>query len=155
MIEAVKEAHNLDKKNILACIKSGGLKLTRQREVIISVLIENKGRHLNLDQILENSHAHHANISAATIYRNITFLEKSGIIKKFTGHDKKSYYEIEERGASHRHHDHFFCLKCGAIIEFYNHEIENLQQKIARDTGFKILDHKLEIYGECNKCASI
>lgn len=144
----------MDEKSILARIKAGGLKITRQREVIITVLIENKGNHLNLEQILEKSHIYHDNISAATIYRNMTFLEQNGIIKKFTGHDKKSYYEIEARGEAHKHHDHLFCVKCGEIIEFYNQQIEKLQQKIARETGFKILDHKLEIYGECRKCSS-
>lgn len=144
----------MEKKCILARIKAGGLKITRQREVIITVLIENKGKHLNLEQILESSHAYHDNISAATIYRNITFLEKSGIIKKFTGHDKKSYYEIEERGAAQKHHDHFFCVKCGAIIEFYNQELEKLQRWIAKESGFVISDHRLEIYGKCAKCAS-
>lgn len=142
----------MEKKGIMARMKAGGLKATKQREVIITVLTENKGKHLNLEQILERSQARLANISAATIYRNVTFLEKSGIIKKFTGHDKKSYYEIEERGASRKHHDHFFCVKCGAIIEFYSREIEELQRSIAKQTGFKISDHRLEIYGECAKC---
>lgn len=142
----------MDKSTILFKIKSSGLKITRQREIIIDVLIESSGKHLNLEQIQKNARHGMANISAATIYRNITFLEKNSIIKKFIGSDKKSYYEIEERSARNKHHDHFFCHSCGAIIEFYSPEIEKLQEKIALETGFEISDHRLEIYGTCRKC---
>lgn len=143
-------------KNIIILkLKNLGLKLTKQREVIIDVLIKNKNVHLNLEQIYNKAKDYYSNISPATIYRNITYLEKKGIIKKFISYDKKSYYEIEDLylNQSINHHDHFFCLKCGSIIEFYCKEIEILQEQIAQKYNFKTFNHKLEIFGECANCS--
>ena len=85
-------------------------------------------------------------IGLATIYRVLTQFEGAGLVIRHHFEGGQAVFELD-RG---KHHDHLICIKCGRIVEFVNSEIEEQQQKIAKDAGFKITDHSLIIYGECS-----
>ena len=142
----------MDKKYVAAHFKTSGLKMTAQRRVIIDVLLKHSREHINLDQILGEARLKNHKVSGATIFRNIVFLERSGLINKMKLSDNKSYYQLQNIGAAEGHHDHLLCEKCGKIVEFYSEKLEKIQEKVASDNGFKISKHRMEIYGICRNC---
>jgi len=91
-------------------------------------------------------------ISRATVYRTLPLLEESGIIRRIVFNDKHTYYEVVYE---HLHHEHFICLGCGKVIEFYNQSFEDSLDGIAREHAFTPVDHKLEIRGYCKQCATL
>ena len=129
------------------CI-SKGVKLTEQRKVIAKVMGESKKNygesdHPDVDELYNRVIKVDPKISIATVYRTVKLFEESGIIAKhdFKG-GKARYEELNES-----HHDHLIDIKTGEIIEFVDEEIEKLQVKVAEKYGYKLLDHKLELYG--------
>tara|TARA_B100001057_G_scaffold15904_1_gene15029 strand:- start:152 stop:586 length:435 start_codon:yes stop_codon:yes gene_type:complete len=129
------------------CI-SKGVKLTDQRRVIVKVLSESKkiygeSDHPDVDELYSRISKIDPKISIATVYRTVKILEEAGILVK---HDFKAgkarYEQIRES-----HHDHLIDVKTGEIIEFVDNEIEELQKKVAEKYGYKLVDHKLELYG--------
>ena len=125
-----------------------GLKLTDQRRVIVKVLSESKENygesdHPDVDELYNRVSKMDPKISIATVYRTVKILEEAGILVK---HDFKAgkarYEQIRES-----HHDHLIDVKTGEIIEFVDEEIEKLQKKVAEKYGYKLVDHKLELYG--------
>ena len=125
-----------------------GLKLTDQRKVIVKVLSESKENygesdHPDVDELYNRVSKVDPKISIATVYRTVKILEEAGILVK---HDFKAgkarYEQIRES-----HHDHLIDVKTGEIIEFVDEEIEKLQKKVAEKYGYKLVDHKLELYG--------
>ena len=125
-----------------------GLKLTDQRKVIVKVLSESKENygesdHPDVDELYNRVSKLDSKISIATVYRTVKILEEAGILVK---HDFKAgkarYEQIRES-----HHDHLIDVKTGEIIEFVDEEIEKLQKKVAEKYGYKLVDHKLELYG--------
>ena len=129
------------------CI-SKGVKLTDQRRVIVKVLSESKeiygdSDHPDVDELYSRISKIDSKISIATVYRTVKILEEAGILVK---HDFKAgkarYEQIRES-----HHDHLIDVKTGEIIEFVDNEIEELQKKVAEKYGYKLVDHKLELYG--------
>jgi len=129
------------------CI-SKGVKLTEQRKVIARVMGESKKNygesdHPDVDELYSRVIKVDPKISIATVYRTVKLFEESGIIAKhdFKG-GKARYEELNES-----HHDHLIDIKTGEIIEFVDEEIEKLQEKVAEKYGYKLVDHKLELYG--------
>jgi Fur family ferric uptake transcriptional regulator len=125
-----------------------GVKLTDQRKVIVKVLSESKENygesdHPDVDELYNRVSKVDPKISIATVYRTVKILEEAGILVK---HDFKAgkarYEQIRES-----HHDHLIDIKTGEIIEFVDEEIEKLQKKVAEKYGYKLVDHKLELYG--------
>ena len=125
-----------------------GLKLTDQRKIIVKVLSESKENygesdHPDVDELYKRVSEVDSKISIATVYRTVKILEEAGILVK---HDFKAgkarYEQIRES-----HHDHLIDVKTGEIIEFVDDEIEKLQKKVADKYGYKLVDHKLELYG--------
>ena len=129
------------------CIAKG-VKLTEQRKIIAKVISESKelygeSDHPDVDELYKRVSKIDSKISIATVYRTVKLLEESGILTKhdFKG-GKARYEQINES-----HHDHLIDIKTGEIIEFVDEEIEELQKKIADKYGYKLVDHKLELYG--------
>ena len=129
------------------CI-SKGVKLTEQRKVIARVMGESKKNygesdHPDVDELYNRVIKVDPKISIATVYRTVKLFEESGIIAKhdFKG-GKARYEELNES-----QHDHLIDIKTGEIIEFVDEEIEKLQEKVAEKYGYKLVDHKLELYG--------
>jgi Fur family ferric uptake transcriptional regulator len=123
------------------CIAKG-LRMTGQRRVIAQVL-ENAHDHPDVEDLYLRASKVDSNISIATVYRTVKLFEETGIIERHEFRDGRARYEIVPED----HHDHLIDLKSGDVIEFANAEIEALQEKIAREHGYKLVDHRLELYG--------
>jgi len=123
------------------CIERG-LKMTGQRRTIARVLSDSHD-HPDVEMLYQRASAVDNNISIATVYRTVKLFEESGIIERHDFGDGRSRYEE----APESHHDHLIDVKTGKVIEFMNDEIEKLQERIARELGYKLVDHRLELYG--------
>jgi len=123
------------------CIAKG-VKLTDQRKIIAKIMSESQD-HPNVDELYKRVSVVDKKISIATVYRTVKLFEESGIVTKHDFKGGKARYEE----LSESHHDHLIDIKTGEIIEFVNEEIENLQKKVADKYGYKLVDHKLELYG--------
>ncbi len=119
-----------------------GLKMTEQRRIIARVLSD-ASDHPDVETLYQRASAIDANISIATVYRTVKLLEESGVIERHDFGDGKSRYEE----TSNSHHDHLIDVRSGTIIEFNNEEIERLQEIIARELGYELVGHRLELYG--------
>lgn len=124
------------------------LKSTSQRDTILDVFVE-AGRHLSAEELYARVKKSHPGIGYATVYRTLKLLAEAGLAQERRFEDGFTRYEHASRDA---HHDHLICTRCGAIIEFENESIEALQQDVARKNRFKVLSHKLELYGLCTGC---
>lgn len=116
--------------------------MTEQRRIIARVLSEAKD-HPDVEEVYHRAAALDARISIATVYRTVRLFEEAGILHKHEFGDGRARYEE----VSGEHHDHLIDVESGQIIEFHNAEIEALKTRIARDLGFTLVDHRLELYG--------
>ena len=123
------------------CVERG-MRMTEQRRVIARVL-EASADHPDVEELYRRSSAVDARISISTVYRTVKLFEDAGIIERHDFRDGRSRYET----VPDEHHDHLIDLKSGQVIEFHSPEIEALQERIAREHGFKLVDHRLELYG--------
>ena len=128
--------------------KEKGVRLTDQRKVIARTMSESKitygsKDHPDVDELHKRVSLVDKKISIATVYRTVKLLEESGIIARHDFKEGKSRYEP----STDEHHDHLIDINSGEIIEFVDNEIEVLQNKIAKKLGYKLVDHKLELYG--------
>jgi Fur family transcriptional regulator, ferric uptake regulator len=119
-----------------------GLKMTGQRRVIAKVLSESHD-HPDVEMLYQRAASIDPHISIATVYRTVKLFEEAGITQRHDFGDGRSRYEE----ASSEHHDHLIDLKTGKVIEFTSEEIERLQKEMARKLGYKLVDHRLELYG--------
>jgi len=118
-----------------------GMRMTEQRRVIARVLQESDD-HPDVEELYRRSSAVDPNISISTVYRTVRLFEDAGIIERHDFRDGRSRYEpIPEE-----HHDHLIDLRSGTVIEFRSEEIEAIQDRIARDLGYRLVDHRLELY---------
>lgn len=131
-------------------ISKQGLKLTRQREVILDEFLRTEA-HLSTEDLYLKVRKKHPHIGYATVYRTLKLLAECGLAKERDFGAGQALYEVTQRG---QHHDHLICTVCGNIIEFEDEGIEELQKQVARKHNFTIRDHRLEIYGRCAKCSS-
>ena len=122
--------------------ESAGLRMTDQRRVIARVL-EEAIDHPDVEQLYSRAILSDPAISIATVYRTVKLFEEAGILEKLEFGDGRARYEDAER----EHHDHLIDMQTGEIIEFVDKEIELLQEKIAKRLNFKLLGHRLELYG--------
>ena len=120
-----------------------GLKVTGPRLKILSIFEESKSRHLSAEDVYQALKIKSTEVGMATVYRALANFERVGILVKSTFEDGKSVFEIN-RGI---HHDHLICIECGEVEEFVDEEIEMLKKKVAEKYGYKLVDHKLELYG--------
>ena len=123
------------------CIDKG-VKLTDQRKIVAKVMSESHD-HPDVDELYNRVSKIDSKISIATVYRTVKLFEESGILTKHDFKGRKARYEELNEG----HHDHLIDIKSGEIIEFVDDEIEKLQKKVAEKYGYKLVDHKLELYG--------
>ena len=123
------------------CIAKG-VKLTDQRRIIAKVMTESQD-HPDVDDLYNRVSKIDSKISIATVYRTVKLFEEAGIVAKHDFKGGKARYEQ----LNESHHDHLIDIKTGEIIEFVDDEIEKLQQKVAEKYGYKLVDHKLELYG--------
>ena len=125
-----------------------GVKLTEQRKIIAKIISESKSEygesdHPDVDELYNRVSKVDPKISIATVYRTVKLFEEAGILTKHDFKGGKARYEAMIES----HHDHLIDIKTGEIIEFVDEEIEKLQKKVAEKYGYKLVDHKLELYG--------
>ena len=121
------------------------IRMTSQRQIIIQV-IEESDDHPDVDQLYLRSVELDNTISIATVYRTVKLLEEAGLIERLEFGDGRSRYE--EAG---EHHEHLVDIETGEVHEFYNEELETLKSEIAREMGYDLIDHRLELYGKKRK----
>ena len=129
-------------KTILQRCEASGLRMTDQRRIIAGVL-QNADDHPDVEELYKRAAAQDANISLATVYRTVKLLEEAGILEKHEFGDGRARYETADR----EHHDHLIDIHSGEVIEFVDAEIEALQEKIAAKLGYRLMGHRLELYG--------
>ena len=122
--------------------KQRGVRLTDQRKLIAKIMSESES-HPDVDELHKKVSKFDSKISIATVYRTVKLFEEAGIVSKHDFKGNKSRYEQ----ASEEHHDHLIDINSGEITEFVNEEIEKLQKEIAEKLGYKLVDHRLELYG--------
>ncbi|MEO8813094.1 MAG: Fur family transcriptional regulator [Caulobacteraceae bacterium] len=123
------------------CIEKG-MRMTEQRRVIARVLSV-ASDHPDVEEVHRRAHAVDPHISIATVYRTVRLFEESGILTRHDFRAGRARYEE----ASEAHHDHLIDMKSGAVVEFVDNEIEALQKAIAKRLGYRLVDHRLELYG--------
>ena len=129
-------------KDIEAKCLAKGVKLTDQRKIIAKVMTDSND-HPNVDELYRRVSKIDPKISIATIYRTVKLFEEAGILAKHDFKGNKARYEQSPK----EHHDHLIDINTGEITEFVNEEIEKLQKKVADKLGYKLVDHRLELYG--------
>ena len=130
-------------ETISARCKKVGIRLTGQRRLIIKVLEDSKD-HPDVETLFERANKIDSKVSIATVYRTVKTLKNAGILEKLEFSDGRSRFEDAVR----KHHDHLIDLDTGKVIEFIDEEIEHIQKKIASKLGYKLIGHKLELYGK-------
>jgi Fur family ferric uptake transcriptional regulator len=123
------------------CIKNG-VRLTDQRKLVAKIMSESDD-HPDVDELHKRVSKVDSKISIATVYRTVKLFEESGIVAKHDFKGNKSRYEQ----APQEHHDHLIDINTGEIVEFVNEDIEKLQKQVAEKLGYKLVDHRLELYG--------
>lgn len=126
------------------------LKQTKQRKTIINEFLK-LGGHVPAEDLHDVVRSGGHNIGLATIYRTLNLLTEAGLVEKKQFTDGRWVFEVNEPGS---HHDHLICLKCSKIVEFENDAIEELQKKVAKKHGFRLVDHNLDLFGYCPDCVT-
>jgi Fur family transcriptional regulator, ferric uptake regulator len=130
-------------------LRHHGLKTTQQREVIVDQFLRLEG-HASIEELLARVRKRNGKVGYATVYRTLKLLTECGLAAPRQFGDGQTRYEVSDDIA--HHHDHLICVQCGLILEFENEEIEKLQDEMAASLGgFKVVRHKLELYGLCPK----
>ena len=129
-------------------LKKEQLKLTKQRIAVLANVVNNRG-HRECDEIYDQLKSDGENVSRATVYRTIAILEKYAFLRKLELGDGRARYESKVNSP---HHDHLICTSCGKIVEFIDQDIEDLQEKIAKNYHFNLQRHIHQLFGICKKC---
>lgn len=124
-----------------ACVNQG-MRMTEQRRVVARVLSESSD-HPDVEEVYRRASEVDSNISISTVYRTVKLFEDAGILDRHDFRDGRARYEP----VTDIHHDHLINLRTGEVIEFRSQEIEELQKIVAEKLGFKLVDHRLELYG--------
>lgn len=129
-------------------LKKAGLKITTPRLKILEILEGAKEHHLSAEDIYRAILDTGEDFGLATVYRVLTQFEEAGLVKRHNFEGGQSVFELDHG----EHHDHLVCVKCGRVEEFVDPVIEQRQEEIAKNAGFSITDHSLNIYGICQSC---
>ncbi len=129
-------------------LRENKLKVTPHRELILDTFLNDEG-HRSVEDIYRSVREADPRVGYTTVYRTMKLLSECGLAREIDLADGITRYE---HLFNHEHHDHMICMECGASIEFFNAEIESVQDAASEQLGFKVLDHKLQIYGVCGKC---
>ncbi len=128
-------------------LREAGVRITRQRRTILSILAECGGDHPDAVEIFRRASAIDPTISLSTVYRTMKLLEEKGAIQRHVFEGGPARFE----GADGIHHDHLIDLDTGDVVEFRSERIERLQEEIASELGYEIVSHRLELYGRTKK----
>lgn len=129
-------------ETILSRCEAKGLRMTEQRKIIAQVL-DGSDDHPDAEEVYNRASEIDPNVSLATVYRTVKFFEEAGVLDRLDFGDGRARYENADR----EHHDHLFDMETGEVIEFVDPEIEALQEKIADRLGYRLVSHRMELYG--------
>lgn len=129
-------------------LKRVGLKVTLPRVKILQMLEGSEKHHLSVEDVYRALIATGEDVGLATVYRVLTQFETAGLVTRHNFEGDHSVFELNQGS----HHDHLVCVKCAKVEEFVDEVIEERQQNIAQQSGFKMTDHSLNIYGLCETC---
>jgi len=128
-------------------LKNIGLKATLPRLKILDLFEQSNKRHMTAEEVYRLLSDEGQDIGLATVYRVLTQFEQAGLLMRHHFDSDKAVFELNQGD----HHDHLVCLQCGKVEEFFDAEIEKRQTRIAKERGFAIHDHSLQIYADCIK----
>ena len=131
-------------------LKNTGLKATLPRLKILEIFQTAELRHMTAEDVFRVLLLEHSDIGLATVYRVLTQFEQAGLLSRSHFESGKSVYELNEG----QHHDHFVCTSCGKVEEFFDAEIEQRQQIVAKTMGWTVQDHAMSLYGMCAECTA-
>lgn len=126
-------------------LKQVGLKITQPRVRVLSLLTSSDKTHWSAEAIYQELKQADDDIGLATVYRVLNQFEAAGLVQRHHFDDQHAIYELDNG----QHHDHLVCVRCGQVEEFVDELIEQRQQEIAKELGYKIVGHSLYLYGEC------
>ena len=128
-----------------------GLRMTQERRRVLDEVFRTEG-HFRPDDLLVRFRTDGIRISRATIYRTLDLFVEAGLVRRESFAGGGAHYERAHEVQGHTHHDHLYCVSCGAIFEFHNEEIERLQEQVCQDFDFHPLSHSHQITGLCGSC---
>ena len=133
--------------NTIDELKSTGLKATLPRLKVLEIFQKGAQRHMSAEDVFRVLLEDRSDVGLATVYRVLTQFEQAGILTRSNFEGGKAVYELNEG----QHHDHLVCLDCGKVEEFFDAQIEDRQNAIAKTRGFKLAEHALSLYAHCTK----
>ena len=145
---------DLSREECKKLLKEKGLKVTEQRIRVLLAVFSCPDKHLTAEEIYEIVKVDFPEIGLATVYRTIQLLSELHLIDRINFDDGYVRYEMGsafDREQKHHHH-HLICSNCGKVISFQDDLLEELEEKIARTTGFEVVDHEVKLYGHCKDC---
>ena len=137
-----------EKEIFLEHIQKAGLRRTGQRDLILEIFLKTE-EHLTSEDLYFLVHRKDPSVGHTTVYRTLKLLTEAGLAREVRFGDNKTYYEHHY---NHAHHDHMICTECGKVIEFFSQDIENLQDQMADQFGFRPTHHSLRMWGVCPDC---
>ncbi len=144
----------LDREAFKQLLKDRGLKVTRQRLMVLEAIASRPDEHLTAEEIFALVKVDSPDIGLATVYRTIQLLNELHLIDRINFDDGFVRYEmgtVSDCEQKHHHH-HLICMKCGKVISFRDDLLEELEERITATTGFFIVDHEVKLYGFCKEC---
>jgi Fur family ferric uptake transcriptional regulator len=132
-------------------LQSQGYKLTPQREATVRVLLENEEDHLSAEDVFMLVKDKAPEIGLATVYRTLELLSEMHIVEKLNFGDGVARYDLRTDSSKHHHH-HLICVKCGSMQEIMEDWLGPLEERLAGEYGFSVVDHRLDFQGVCAKC---
>lgn len=142
------EKFEVERAIFLDHIQASGLRRTAQRDLILEIFLSTE-EHLTSEDLHTLVHKKDPTVGLTTVYRTLKLLTEAGLAREVRFGDNKTYYEHHY---NHEHHDHMICTECGKVIEFFSPDIEDLQDQMARNFGFKPTHHSLRMWGICADC---
>ena len=136
------------KKLFIEYLNQKNLKWSQQREVILALFLSTN-KHVTTEELYQLARAKFPRIGYTTVHRTLKLLSECGLASERHFSDRYTRFESTQKD---QHHDHLICIDCGKIVEFECEKIEKMQENIARQKGFKITHHRLELYGMCRNC---
>lgn len=133
-------------------LRAKDYKLTPQREMILSVLLEHQEKHLSAEDVYTLVKKRMPDVGLATVYRSLELFLENNIIHSVDFGDGRKRYEYGAQEGEHHHH-HAICIKCNKVIEINDDLLEELENQVHKEHGFKVANHDLKIFGYCKECA--
>lgn len=140
----------MNDSNVNKDLKRAGLRTTHPRIKVLEILEKSDTRHMAAEDIYKVLLEQGESIGLATVYRALTQFESAGLVVRHNFESDRAVYELNDD----EHHDHLICIKCNKVVEFFNADIESLQDKVAQLNNFSLVDHSLTLYGMCEDCQS-